>query len=566
MNFTKQIPLKMFSLRVLSIFWLSSSVIMLGGGVQCFFRMNLFGEGGEYLSHDSAPWIDRNFSNLQQNNHDDEQNHMVPSTYPVSLEYSNQKPEEDINWGAVDISPLDELFNHPDSGIQFENQQEQYQGGTFPHSDYINYKNLIDQPSNFQEAITNFNQGDLWNFTPFEDLSFSGPNHQKETNPLADSSQHQSSSSNIIQPTYDGDLLGRNHINKVPYIYEFPYPDSSFVLPLYQNGEILHDEQISQNPNFHITQNELSYGPHLSDMRNRVNQNRDREVLKLNPASSSHNSGFRNTGAEIDHRRNSIENEISIVVTPNKEGEGKEAQENFGAEESYKGMLDLIDILENEFSKCSKEKARKFSTYRHNGILTVLEKSKYQEEEAKYQKYIDKRILVSINGKKHRDKETARLDVSKIYRRKKFRLIENVFRIQWDNIISLKVHILVFAKKIVKNRGKKDMANPEHIVKISIMGITYMKIISKLYAKKEASKEFGDDKNLIDYTIKFWDHCFTKHSDMNEALRSFFKSIRTENRRHTVNRFIYSLGNFSILERSFTIPNYFPRILLDLAI
>ncbi|CAH7667933.1 hypothetical protein PPACK8108_LOCUS2375 [Phakopsora pachyrhizi] len=363
----------MFSLQICLIFWISSSVIMLGRGVKCFFRMNFFDEG----NHDSVSRNSRGFSNLQENNHDDKQNHMIPSTYPVSMGYLNQLAEENNKRQAVDIATLkdwDNHFNHPESVIQ----QELYQGSALPHSVYMSHKNLINQHLNCQSALK-FHLEYPWNFTP-GDSSFSDPNLQKETQPHVDSTKYQASSSNAIQPMCDGDLHCGNIVSLLPQFDEFRYPDSSFVPQEHHNLKISH-EQNTENPAFHSMQKDLSSSLHLSEMRNRVYQNQDWGALSLNPASSSENSGFMNTDKHIEN-----------IVTLKKH-EGKKAKSGFKAErKDIKERNELIKILKDDFSVCSKETIQYFSTENIHCYISFRESKNLRRR-----KLSIKKLLIKIS-------------------------------------------------------------------------------------------------------------------------------------------------------------------------
>ncbi|CAH7674282.1 hypothetical protein PPACK8108_LOCUS9192 [Phakopsora pachyrhizi] len=503
--FTKQIPTKMFSLRVFFIFWLSSSVIMLGKGVQGSFPFNSFGEVEEHVSHDSASWNSRDLYNPPQNVHVDERNHIVPSAYPVNSDFSNQMTgEENINW--VEESPLVEWFNHPDSLIQYENQQEPYHGSMFPH------ENTLDQYSNFQEAM-NYYHHEPWNLPPVESSSFSGQNHQKKTHPHAGSFQDQGTSSYTVQPMYDGNFHDGYHLNFAPNNGEFRHADSPFESQANQNLETPHDEPMTENPA--LMQNDF----HLLEIRNRVYQNHDPEALNLDSASSSYNSGPMSTVTEIERMRNSLEYEHMILTTSKKRLTRKQLA-RLEVIRSNIEMIDLAKILKKEFSTCPKETAQKFANYFYNRFQTTGELKKLTE------KNVDKEIPAIIYGDEDKEDETS--NKSALFRRKTFLKMDMVFQIQWEDSDKLIGHISQFAAKFSNHLGEaKNECTQKHITKISIMGIVFMKIIAKKYSKYHDSIEFGDDKSLINYTKKFWNHCFSNDEDMNEGLIKFFMSIRS---------------------------------------
>ncbi|CAH7677283.1 expressed protein [Phakopsora pachyrhizi] len=465
----------MFAQRVCFLFWLNPTLIFWNRGVQGLFNIKSFGEKGEHLSHDSASWNSRDFYNPQQNIHVEDGSRMLPSSYPVSGDSSNQMAGEYNDWGD-EISPVDEWYNHPDSAPNIE--------------DAMNYRPQY-----------------TWNYETVEHSSLPGHNHQEVSYPHVGSSQDQASSSNNIQPVYNGDFYYGDHVNFEPHSNEW-HPVPSFSPQAHQNVQTPYNGQMTETPDFHSIQNELLYSPHLPETSNRFYQNFDWDASNLNPALSSHNSGFKNTGAEIDHRGNSIGNQNSVSGT-SKNPTGEEASPNIGAGNFYKGrMLRLIDVLKEGFSTCSQE-----TVFKKYGLEAI------PEEEAEY----ENPNIIDIPATTI---EPSTQDPMRNYRQKLCRDLVNVLRIQWNGPDTLENEIFQFAYNFVLNQwGDKYPKAEEHIVQISIMGITYMKIIAKMYPTK-SSEEFGRDESLFNYTEKFWNHCFSKHKEKEEAFRNFFKSIR----------------------------------------
>ncbi|CAH7682484.1 hypothetical protein PPACK8108_LOCUS15418, partial [Phakopsora pachyrhizi] len=242
--------------------------------------------------------------------------------------------EEYIKWAEDEISPVGEWHNHPDSA------------------------------PNLEEAMNSYHQ-DLWNSAPVDHSIFSGQIHQQQTYPHVGPSQDQGSSSNTVQPMHSGDFFGGYHGNFVPHFDEFRYPDSSFLPQPHQNFETPHHEQMTQYPAFHSMQIDLSYSPHHSEVGNRGYHNQNWHVSELNPASPSNNYGFLNTGAAIDHRINSIDNE-NLIYGTSKNSMSKEAH---SPDEQIYIFTDreksrLISALSNGFRRCSRKDALSKMPYR----------------------------------------------------------------------------------------------------------------------------------------------------------------------------------------------------------
>ncbi|CAH7687123.1 expressed protein [Phakopsora pachyrhizi] len=476
----------MFSKRICFFFWLSPTLIFWERGVQGLFNMKSLGEEGEHLSHDSASWNSRDISNPQQNIHVEDGSRMVPSSFPVSGDFSNQTPEQYVNWGD-EISPVDVWYNHPDSA------------------------------PNIEEAM-NYRPQNTWNYETVEHSSFSGHNHQAVSYQHVGSSQDQASSSSNILPVYNGDFHYGNNVKFEPHSNEW-HPVPSYLPQAHQYVEIPYEGQMTENPAFHSAQNDFSFAHH-SEIRNRFNQNFYREALNLSPASSSHNSGL-NSGAGTDHKINSIESKNSVFVTNPK---GKDASANIGADKNHKEMLKLIKVLAKEFSACEKETARKHAAYSTQG---VGESENSQREKKLNEEYIDKQISTILRIGKQTEGEIASTLTSAIFRRKILTSTENVSRIQWSTHSAMKKEICLFAKKFnFNNEEEKKKYTTDHMENISIMGITFMKIISKKYPKDKVSEEFEKEESLINYTKKFWAYCFSDNEGKEEALEEFFMSIR----------------------------------------
>ncbi|CAH7687614.1 expressed protein [Phakopsora pachyrhizi] len=454
----------MFFRRMLLIFWLSPTLIFWNRGVQGFLRVNSFGKIEEYNSLDSASWKSRDIYNQQQNVHDEGKKHNVHPAYQVSGDSSNQMADGNSNWGVGAISPLNELFIHPDS-----------------------------------------------NYAQVEHSSFSSQNHQKETYPPVGSSKDPGSSSSTYQPMYDGELFGGNHVNLVQHFDESHYRDSSVVPQPNQNFGISFDHQMTIHPTSHSIQNEFPYNPHLSDMGDRAYQNQDGNAQDFNPKSSSHNSGSFHTGTAFDLRGNSMDNENLIF------------DNSMSPAETDDERNEVFEILNNDFKRLSKEKARAEIFHRSS----KMEKTHMEKIHEKAEDYL-KRLTPNEGSQVSllNEGQTEKDETQKLYTLKKRMIFVYTLGIEWTGSEDIKNVISDYAVGL-KNIGNVVIHDitKEYIKNISILGITFMKIISKKYSNYTISEEFGNDDNLILYTKLFWNFCFSSEGAKKKVFRDFFLSL-----------------------------------------
>ncbi|CAH7687613.1 hypothetical protein PPACK8108_LOCUS22424 [Phakopsora pachyrhizi] len=472
----------MFFRQMLLIFWLSPTLIFWNRVVQGFLRVNSFGKIEEYNSLDSASWKSRDIYNQQQNVHDEGKKHNVHPAYQVSGDSSNQMADGNSNWGVGAISPLDELFNHPYSA------------------------------PNLEETMNYYPQHQ-WNYAQVEHSSFSSQNHQKETYPPVGSSKDPGSSSSTYQPMYDGELFGGNHVNLVQHFDESHYRDSSVVPQPNQNFGIPFDHQMTIRPTSHSIQSEFPYNPHLSDMGDRAYQNQDWSAQDFNPPSSSHNLGSFHAGASFDHRRNLIDNENLIFDNSNSPTE---------TDESLRERNELFEILNRDFRRISKD----------NAVLEILrgasktEKTDIENFHQQNNNYLTRRNPEDSQSNFIIKGQTETDEARKLTRLKNRMIVVYTLGIDWDGSDKIKNPIFAFANKL-QNFGNVviNEITTEHIKDISILGITFMKIIAKKFSNESVSKEFGDDNSLLNYTKSFWNFCFTHEGKTNKEFGDFFTSL-----------------------------------------
>ncbi|CAH7690774.1 expressed protein [Phakopsora pachyrhizi] len=481
----------------------------------------------------------KGISNLQQNIHDDNQNHILTTTNPVNKDCSNQMAKKHNNWEAEDISLIHEWHNPsspPESAFLFENPYEiQHGGSVLPHSVFMKPKNLINQPSNFQEELNFYFEGP-WNSELAEDLA--DPFHRKEFYPHEGSSKDQTLSSNTNQHKFDGDLHDGIHITSVPNFDEF-WSLNPFFLPLENpNLQITHDEPMPEYPAFHFTQNDLWNSPHFSEIGNRVYLNQDSEVLYPKPASSSHNSDSINTVKYV-------ENDNLIDGTEKKHEALKTELELESKEELIKQRKDLINVLMNHYNSCSRGIAQNYVTEKNYGFMSVLGLKLNPEKEAKYKNFIGRKALNFIEKKAPKRGRKKKLgvrqpfekaDTSAISKRKRRKIMDYLLHIKWKDSESLieKIHEIAYD---IEKHTKEELleGNPRDIENISVMGVNIIKIIAEKYPENE---KLGDDESLINYTTNFWKFCLSKNRKMEDILISFFGSIKENTSEESINRFI----------------------------
>ncbi|CAH7670218.1 expressed protein [Phakopsora pachyrhizi] len=409
--------------------------------------------------------------------------------------------EEYSNWAAEDeISPLGEWYNHPDSA------------------------------PNLEEVMNSYHR-DTWNSAPVDHSIFSGQIHQQQTYPHKVSTQDQGSSSNNVQPNYDGDVFGENNGNFVPHFNEFRYPDSSFEHHPHQNIEISHDEQMTQYPAVHSMQNDLSYSPQHSDVGNRGYQNQDWQVSDFNPASSSKNYGSLDTGAAIDHGINSIDNK-NLIYDKSKNSMIEEAQPLAGTKYLFTEdeKSELAVVFKKNFRRFSLEEELEYMPHKFKMIDTNYLK-KFNEKSVDF---INQQVD-SITKKNVIEANSA-----KMIKLRKCMIIDYTFRIDWEGAKALKTKVCCFADNFTNYKiAAKKRGTANHIKRISIWGITFMKIIAKMYSYDPVSEFFERDQSLFNYTKIFWNFCFTNEGKI-EELTEFFGSFGKECSEKDTNKIIFT--------------------------
>ncbi|CAH7667927.1 hypothetical protein PPACK8108_LOCUS2369, partial [Phakopsora pachyrhizi] len=446
---------------------------------------------------------------------------MVHSTHPVNMDFSNQISGEYNNWEAEDILPLhewDNYFKYPESVIQLESHHEFQHGKTmFPPTVYTGHSDSVNQPANFEE-VQHFHPVTPWSTASVEDLSFSVPNHQRETQTHEGSSKYQTPSPNTIQPIIDEGLHDESHYNLASYFDEFWHSDHSLVPQVHQNMDIPHTEQAIGVSDYHFLQNVPPINPPISDITNRLLDDyhiQSREVFNINPESLFQNSGFINDDAKTGQLSNSIINE-NLIHNASKELKRKFTQAEHEAIESFKKRLDLIDILKKYFSIGPKETSKNNALSGSSVNRFLKKKKKNPELEAKYQRYIENETLKFVQEEELKEyqqpilgdsfkveERSKKAERSAIDDRRRARLIECAFRIQWKDYQLFRKRLNDFAKYFI------------YPVEVTAhAGITFMKIISKNYPKVKISEEFGDEESLLQYNTNFWNLCFLDQENM----------------------------------------------------
>ncbi|CAH7671113.1 expressed protein [Phakopsora pachyrhizi] len=271
-----------------------------------------------------------------------------------------------------------------------------------------------------------------------------------------------------------------------------------------------------------------------------------REALNLNPRTTFQIFGPINANTKINQLNKLINKESSNLITSEKR-KRKVTQLELKAIESFEERLDLIRVLKEDFTIGPKETSQKSKNY-----IFLRRKKKYPEEEAKYQKYIGKKVLNFLREQRPKenrhpefsisvevDSRFRRSEISAFDNRKRSEIIESAFRIQWNGFDAIEKSI---SDNAYNFRDHKDMkaqgATLLHIENISNLGITFMKIIAKKYPKGLVSDEFGDDQCLLAYNNLFWNFCFKNHKDLKEDVRVFFRSIRGNSSEKDIDQFV----------------------------
>ncbi|CAH7681084.1 expressed protein, partial [Phakopsora pachyrhizi] len=532
--------------QLISVFCFSLHLISWSREVLGTFRMRTLEEEGEYLSLDFVSMNSKDVPKFHQNINDAEQTYMVPPPTPVSRDFYKPIAEERTILEADDISLLHEWdtpVNPHKPMIQIENHQQIQHGGS----------KFQKRPPNSQE-LQNFYPENPWN-TATEVLRFPGLNYQKENYPHAGPSNFQTSSSKTIaQPMIEESPNDGIHFNLAPYLDKLWYPDLSLAPQMNQNLEIPHNKLKSGNLAFQLILKDSLNSPRISKMRERDldgNSNQGREALNLDIKPTFQNSGPINAKAKVNQLSKLRDNEKTSLILPKKR-KWKVNQLELNKMESFEERLDLIRVLREEFSIGPEETSQNNEICNSKNYRFLRKKKKEPAKEARNQKYVEKNILKFLRENDPKEDPQPELsiaievkerltknEISTIDNRKRSKLIESAFRIQWNGFEILKKSITNFTTNFKDDKDEIPSVNTlVHIKNISTLGITFMKIISKKYQKGLVSDEFGDDQNLLTYNTLFWNFCFKNHEGNKDALRGFFESIRGNISKKEIDRFV----------------------------
>ncbi|CAH7673932.1 hypothetical protein BY996DRAFT_6841495 [Phakopsora pachyrhizi] len=241
---------------------------------------------------------------------------------------------------------------------------------------------------------------------------------------------------------------------------------------------------------------------------------------------------------KIDSPKNHVKKKRKMTKISKKTS--KEAKPQITKAEHKKQILkqereDLIRILKKNFTIKPMDKEESY-------MLDVYPKKKRSyrtaEEENMLQKTLDIKILQflkdanweedALKFKEVISNSSGDIDAvsNLISKRAQLRTFDYSQRIQWEGSEALENKIrdlideLEDSKKIICQKFiLSRMRN------ISIVGATFMKIISKIYSKNKRSAEFEDNQKISDYTEDIWKICFSSKKFNAKDLNSLCESL-----------------------------------------
>ncbi|KAI8461543.1 hypothetical protein BY996DRAFT_6663841 [Phakopsora pachyrhizi] len=147
-------------------------------------------------------------------------------------------------------------------------------------------------------------------------------------------------------------------------------------------------------------------------------------------------------------------------------------------------------------------------------ILQYLEKADYEESALK------------LKDRTTRSSSVFSSAPNAGFKRVQARTFLCIQNIRWEGSDSFMKEI----SDLVCNYKDSKIANPlksfsGRIRDISTVGVTLMKIISKLYSNNPRSSEYGNNQNILDYTKDFWNISFSDKENKAEDLANFCKSL-----------------------------------------
>ncbi|KAI8461539.1 hypothetical protein BY996DRAFT_6510922 [Phakopsora pachyrhizi] len=198
---------------------------------------------------------------------------------------------------------------------------------------------------------------------------------------------------------------------------------------------------------------------------------------------------------------------------------------------------ELVSILTNNFSIDHTNKEQ------HDEVYVQFNKNskskfKQHDEESESRRSLDMKVLQYL-GKADREENALNFRDGTLkssralssapnaaFKRCQTRTFKYIKCMQWEGSVSFNKEI----SDLVGRYKDSKKANPRksfsgRIRDISTVGVTVMKIISKLHSKRPRSEEFGDNQKILEYTEDFWKNLFSDKEIKADDLVNFCKSM-----------------------------------------
>ncbi|CAH7684030.1 hypothetical protein PPACK8108_LOCUS17957 [Phakopsora pachyrhizi] len=460
-------------------------------------------------------------------------------------------------------------FSFTEAGMHREDQPKKSHG-----SSSLSLANLINEDSKPLQATHRFQFHNTADFLPYFS-SFLNTKNLAEFNPQALSTEAKKVITHDIQPSLSMNLYEANNTNLRP---DFTNLWNTDLLSPYKAEDNLKMHQITQTEiklhensmqsdlwkvvlNYNeddqkLLEEMLNFQECTNLLKEMLSSQDNQEVATFQSSSPSHSPNY----LQESHGPDTLEGFRISTLKPSKFGD-----KNYNPGNSESKKRKMFEIFNPRNYKIPKaELKKKITRQQIEELVSILLnnftiKPIYDEQgyevcvpvsinsqwtykkkygKSKTQKSLDKKILQYLeksdyeeSALKLKDRNTKSSSIfspapSAEFNRVQARTFLCIQHIQWEGSDSFLKEI----SDLVCNYKDSKIANPlksfsGRIRDISTVGVTLMKIISKLYSNNPRSSEYGNNQNILDYTKDFWNISFSDKENKAEDLANFCKSL-----------------------------------------
>ncbi|CAH7682607.1 expressed protein [Phakopsora pachyrhizi] len=549
--------------KIIAILWLSAHFVSQCSGLQEFSHFKNICGYEENSSEKAISKLSENFSAFHKLYDNYKENSLLFSEQSLLASF-HQQSEEDLfpqKW--------DNKFSFTESLIHREDQPEKSHGRSSLSLAHLRHEN-----SKLLQVTRSPQFFDTAGCSPYFS-SFLNTKHLAEFNPQALFTEAKKVITHDIKPSSSMNLYEASNINLGP---DFTNLWSTDVLSPYQAQDNLKMHQIGQTKiklpansmQSDLWKVELNYNDDdqklLEEMLNfqectnllkeMLSSQDNQEAVTFQSSFPSHSPNY----LQESHGPDALEGFRISTLKPSKcdekiDNSGNSVGEKKKIFEKFKYGNYKISKAELKKKKLKQQREELVSILLNNFIINPIYKKQddevyvpvsinsqwmYKKKDgvSKTQRSLDKKILQYLekadyeeSALKLKDRTTRSSSVFSSapnagFKRVQARTFLCIQNIRWEGSDSFMKEI----SDLVCNYKDSKIANPlksfsGRIRDISTVGVTLMKIISKLYSNNPRSSEYGNNQNILDYTKDFWNISFSDKENKAEDLANFCKSL-----------------------------------------